>query len=273
MATLYQCPVCGNSLDRKQSQYCCSHGHSFDIARQGHVNLLLPSHTGSKTPGDSKEMLQSRREFLEAGYYQQFSDALNEIALRVLSPQATSCLDAGCGEGYYTTRLRKYLENQGNDLDFYGVDVAKKAVQYAAGRDKKIQFAVASTYHLPFRDRSMDGILCVFAPRDEAEFARVLKPEGKLMIAAPGRRHLYSLREQIYSEPGEIGQKGDVSSFTLAERGKVSYTIQLDTTRDILNLLTMTPYSRHTQVEALTRLRGLSRLETEIDINILVYAR
>ena len=72
--TLFKCPVCSKPLSKGEKQYFCNKNHSFDIARKGYVNLLLPSHIGSGDPGDSKEMLQSRREFLNKGYYEKFSD-------------------------------------------------------------------------------------------------------------------------------------------------------------------------------------------------------
>jgi 23S rRNA (guanine745-N1)-methyltransferase len=271
--TLFQCPVCRNALAKADNHYRCSQGHTYDIARQGHVNLLLPRHIGRGKPGDSKEMLQSRREILNAGYYLEFSDQLNGAALRHL-PDCAACaiLDAGCGEGYYTSRLRQALIAAGRDPEVYGVDVAKRAVQYAAARDKAIRFAVASTYHLPIQDKSMDLVLCIFAPRDEGEFARVLKPQGKLAVAAPGPRHLFSLRSLIYQDPEEIGQRGDVGGgFRLLDQVDVCYTVELEDKRAILNLLTMTPYSKHIDEAAMGKLRDLPRLEAEIDIRLKFY--
>lgn len=271
--TLFQCPVCRKALSQADKYYRCSQGHTYDIARQGHVNLLLPQHIGRGKPGDSREMLQSRREFLDAGYYREFSHQLNGAVLRHL-PRGATCaiLDAGCGEGYYTARLRQALAEAGREPEIYGVDVAKRAVQYAATRDKTIRFAVASTYHLPIQDQSMDLVLCIFAPRDEGEFSRVLKSQGRLVVAAPGPRHLYSLRTLIYQDPEEIGQRGDVGgSFRLLDQADVRYTIELKDNQAILNLLTMTPYSKHIDEAALAKLKELPWLETEIDIKIKIY--
>lgn len=112
--SLFRCPVCSKVLFEGKTRYACQRGHSFDIAREGYVNLLLPHHTGSGNPGDNKQMIRSRRDFLNKGYYQKFSDRVNEIVNQVSlnrrSDQPITILDAGCGEGYYTWRLKQCLE-------------------------------------------------------------------------------------------------------------------------------------------------------------------
>lgn len=275
--TLFQCPTCSSPLNQGEKQYFCSNGHSFDIARKGYVNLLLPSHTGAGDPGDDKEMLQSRREFLDRGYYEAFSDMLNDIVAAALPTEEKdkniAILDAGCGEGYYLCRLKDRLAGlcNGGVLDIYGIDVSKPAIQYAAGRDKSIRFAVASSYHIPLLKGTLDCILCIFAPRDEQEFRRILKPSGKLLVAAPGPKHLYNLRKMLYEKPEVIGQKGTMGKgFTLLNEYNASYTINLKNTQDIFNLFKMTPYSRHTSVE---KLQSMGELVTEVDINIRVYQK
>ena len=246
-------------------------------------------------------MLQSRREFLDKGYYEEFSDTLNTQTDRLcfsveklqssLSKENTeiNIYDAGCGEGYYISRLKKSLtgsrtnENIDNadlafkdipsdcSVNYYGTDVSKDAINYAAGRDREIRFAVASNYHIPLIDNSVDCILCIFAPRDEKEFRRILKPAGKLIVAVPGARHLYSLKKLIYRAPEEIGLKGTVQQgFKLIDETNVHYDIYLKDKPDIQNLFKMTPYSRHADDEALS---NMEELVTEVDINILTYER
>ncbi|WP_024833256.1 putative RNA methyltransferase [Ruminiclostridium josui] len=276
--TLFQCPNCAKPLKRGHKQYFCSNGHCFDIAKQGYVNLLLPGHTGTGKPGDTKEMIRSRREFLDKGYYQEFSDTLNNMVLETLKTEQSdsiSIFDAGCGEGYYISRLKqKFFDNNINNLDMYGIDVSKSAIQYAGGRDKDIHFAVASSYHVPILANSIDCILCIFAPRDEKEFKRILKPSGKLIVAAPGPKHLYSLRKFLYDSPDVIGQKGTVEEgFNLLLHKLVSYSITINDKEDIFNLFNMTPYSRHTDDDAENKLKTIGEFTTEVDINIRVYQK
>lgn len=278
--TLFRCPNCSKALSRGEKQYFCPNGHSFDIAKKGYVNLLLPGHTGTGDPGDSKEMLLSRREFLDRGYYEVFSNVINDIVFSALpsgdGQKRTGILDAGCGEGYYISRLKKMLTALKNtaEPDFYGIDVSKQAIHYASGRDREIRFAVASNYHVPVLNSSIDCILCAFAPRDEEEFKRILKPAGILLVAAPGPLHLYSMRKLLYKDPEIIGQKGTVGKgFRLLRQENVSYTVTLNDPRDILNLFTMTPYSRHADMEAVEKLKKSTEFSTEIDININVYQK
>lgn len=278
--TIFRCPNCLRALRQGEKQYFCPNGHNFDIARKGYVNLLLPGHTGAGTPGDSKEMLQSRREFLDKGYYQKFSDKLNSVVdlLKIdLSKDEAgrniNLYDAGCGEGYYISRLKDLLDSRYKEQEicYYGTDVSKDAINYAAGRDRSIHFAVASNYHIPVLNNSVDYLFCIFAPRDEQEFRRILRTSGKLVVAVPGARHLYGLKKTMYETPEVIRQKGTVrEGFKLLEEINICYDIHLEDKKDILNLFTMTPYSRHADIE---NLKEMDRLATEVDINILIYER
>ena len=128
----YICPVCGNALEKREKQYICANGHSFDIARQGYVNLLTVQRRHSAHPGDTREQVASRREFLEGGFYAPISDALNDAAKR--HGANGPILDVGCGEGYYSARLAKAL-----GAELTGLDVSKEAVRWAAAKYKDAQ--------------------------------------------------------------------------------------------------------------------------------------
>ena len=89
------CPICGKPLRKTDRALVCEDRHSFDIARQGYVNLLPVQQKHSKNPGDTREQVLSRRAFLEAGYYAPICDALIDAAkaLHLTGP----ILDVGCG--------------------------------------------------------------------------------------------------------------------------------------------------------------------------------
>ena len=79
------CPLCGGPLARQEHRAVCPQGHSFDVARQGYVHLLPVNKMHAKLPGDSREMVESRRRFLEAGYYEPFRQALCRLAAECAS--------------------------------------------------------------------------------------------------------------------------------------------------------------------------------------------
>ena len=126
------CPICGGTLIREEGRFACPEQHSFDIARQGYVNLLTVQQRHSAHPGDTKEQVLCRREFLEGGFYAPIVDAL--IAAAKKFGASGPVLDVGCGEGYYSTRLS---EAMGAELT--GLDISKDAVRYASGKYKDAQ--------------------------------------------------------------------------------------------------------------------------------------
>ena len=98
----FSCPLCHQPLLREKNSYICPQRHQFDMAKEGYVNLLPVQHKRSRDPGDSAEMMQARRAFLDAGHYQPLRDAIVAQLREWLDEKATAVLDIGCGEGYYT---------------------------------------------------------------------------------------------------------------------------------------------------------------------------
>lgn len=98
----FSCPLCHAPLTRAEKTFICPQGHQFDRAKEGYVNLLPVQHKRSRDPGDSAEMMQARRAFLDAGHYQPLRDAVVALLRQYLTEGASAMLDIGCGEGYYT---------------------------------------------------------------------------------------------------------------------------------------------------------------------------
>lgn len=144
----YQCPLCHQALQLSVQQWRCSNNHQFDCAKEGYVNLMPVQHKGSKQPGDSTEMMQARRAFLDAGYYQPLQQRVCELLDAALPLDATMLLDIGCGEGYYTAAVADRLNRQ-RQMAVFGLDVAKVAVRYGAKRYQQVNFCVASSHRLP----------------------------------------------------------------------------------------------------------------------------
>ena len=136
------CPLCGEALEKREKQLVCPRGHSFDIARQGYVNLLTVQRKHSLDPGDTREQVLSRRAFLDTGLYRPIAQALIDAA-RVYGAQG-ELLDVGCGEGYYCAALSQAL-----GLPLTGLDISKEAVRCAAARYKNARWLCATAAHIP----------------------------------------------------------------------------------------------------------------------------
>lgn len=269
MRSFFICPVCASPLEGDRTLKC-EKGHSFDLAKSGYVNLL--SGKGGNH-GDPKEMVIARRDFLDAGYYEKFADALCDAAVSY-SPDDAVILDCGCGECYYTKRIADAFDRNQKNALFAGIDVSKDAVNYGAKRFHGCRLAAASVYAMPVEDESVDTVLSVFAPAATEEFARVLKPGGHLIMAIGSRDHLWSLKKAVYDTP----YKNEPSDYTLdgfefIESIRCSYSIDLKTNKDILDLFSMTPYYHKTSQSDMAKLNKLEALKTEVDFEILIYSK
>lgn len=270
---LFVCPVCGGALTGQEHRAVCAGGHSFDKARQGYLHLLMPNKMHSKIPGDSKQMVDSRRRFLEGGHYDLFAEELCRLVEEVYRQRESDVfflVDAGCGEGYYTGKLRERLPRS----DIAGFDISKFAVKAAAGKYKSVKFAVASIFDIPLPDGSADLVTDVFAPIVEKEFCRILKPGGFFLTAVPGKRHLFGMKEVLYEAPYENEEKDTpYEGFRFLDRIPVAGTLELHSGQDIWDLFSMTPYFWKTDVAGGERLRRLEYLKTEIEFDFLLYQK
>ena len=282
---LWRCPVCGGALFPRyeEKRFACDMRHSFDLARQGYLNLLLPQKRTSSQPGDSPDMVRARNAFLDGGYYEGFSDGVNALCRDALSSDGKTgavLADAGCGEGYYTVRLCRALRKAGISPRIAGFDLAKDAVLRGAKRAnaadcaRNVTFAVASLFEMPVRDASLDGVINLFAPTSDAEFSRVLRPGGFLLLAVPAEEHLWGFKAALYAQPYKNEIRRDVlPHFSLSEVRRVSYRITLRSGEDIENLFLMTPYYWKTSVSDREKLARLDTLETEVAFDLLLYRR
>ena len=180
MESLFRCPVCGAPLTRETHVYRCPNRHSYDIAREGYTYLLPPNQKHSAAPGDDRGMAAARRDFLSKGYYRPL---LNTLCCQILSHSGDSpvILDAGCGEGYYTAGIYQALTAAGKTPRIAGTDISKAILRSAARRACGVEWAVASSFHLPVADGTADILLDCFSPLALEEFRRVLKPGGRFL--------------------------------------------------------------------------------------------
>lgn len=249
------CPVCGLPLETEKPAWRCEAGHSFDVARQGYVNLLTVDRKHSRQPGDSPAQVHARRTFLSEGHYAPLARRVGELTA---AEHPAAILDAGCGEGYYLTELGKALP----EAERWGIDISKEAVRVAAARDKAAHWLTATAAHLPFPDSSFDCVLSLFALTAEAEFHRILKPGGLFLQVLAGPGHLLALRELIYPEllHREKEAHRDLAGFTLERSETVEFSFTLTENRQILDLLSMTPHFMRISKEGADRARAAQTL-------------
>ena len=265
----YLCPICKQTLLLQENTWSCPSNHRFDCAKEGYVNLLPVQNKGSKDPGDNKEMMFARREFLNKGYYQGLSDRVNELAC-LHGKEVTRGLDIGCGEGYYTHRLYQSLSEQVK-WDLQGLDISKSALKYASKRYKDIDFCVASAFEMPFADDSFDLMLRIYAPSLDDELRRVIKDDGILITVSAGEHHHFALKQLIYTDPKlHISESSHIEGFELLHRENLASTMKLEDSVDITHFLNMTPYSWKLTDEQKSALvtNGLS---CELDFKIEVF--
>ena len=273
---IFCCPLCGEPLVREEHRAVCSQRHSFDVARQGYVHLLPVNKMHSKLPGDSREMVDSRRRFLEAGYYAPFREELCRIVrecaqdLGSREGEGLTLCDAGCGEGYYTAGLWRALPQAA----VCGFDISKLAVKAAAGKYKGIEFGVASSFAIPLGTGRVHLLPDVFSPLAPEEFARVVRPGGYFLYAVPGERHLYGLKEILYRNPYENPHRDtEYAGFRFQGRRAVRGEIFIPNGETARDLFAMTPYYWKTQAEGARRLEETQGFSTEIAFDFLIYKR
>ncbi|MSV30419.1 MAG: methyltransferase domain-containing protein [Bryobacterales bacterium] len=216
------CPVrgCNLALAREERRVLCPRGHSFDAARSGYVNLLQPQDKRSKRPGDTVAAVAGRRRLHDRGLTEPLKRAIGELA--ALSSQDI-VLDAGCGDGFYLGALARET-----GLDAHGVDISIPAVDAAARRYPECEWIVANADRLlPYAAGSFSTVLSITARMNPGEFRRVLRGDGRLLVALPAPDDLIELRG---AGRDRVARTVDAfaDSFRLADRRRAATVADLD---------------------------------------------
>jgi 23S rRNA (guanine745-N1)-methyltransferase len=175
--------TCHQPLVREERRVICARGHSFDVARSGYINLLQPQDRRSKQPGDTADAVAARRRLHDRGVTAPLLDA---IASMVKVTTDDVVLDAGCGEGFYLGSL---------DCDAHGVDISLPAIEAAAKRYPDCEWVVANADRfVPYAGATFTRVLTITARMNSGEFRRVLRDDGRLLVAIPAPDDLVELR-------------------------------------------------------------------------------
>lgn len=269
------CPYCQNSLsDSGEKTYTCENKHSFDIAKQGYLNLLPVNQKKSSDPGDNEMMIAARRHFLELGHYDPLVASIRQVINEqlVFDMKDIIALDAGCGEGYYSEKVFRDLPDL--QVNIFGTDISKYAVKQAAKTYKEHFYFVSSVYHLPVATARTNLILSVFSPIAENEFKRVLTANGAVIIVSPAPNHLREIAALIYDrvKPHSSNAIEKMSThFTHAFSTRTTFHIALNSNEALLSLLKMTPYYWSTEPERLANLTSKNQLTVTCDFMVDVF--
>ena len=261
------CPICGAPLAKGEKALVCPGHHSFDIARQGYVNLLPVQQKHSQDPGDTREQVLSRRAFLDTGTYAPILEALIEAAREYGA--SGELLDVGCGEGYYCAGLSQAL-----GLPLTGVDISKEAVRAAAARYKGPNWLCATAAHLPVGDESVGLLTSLFALTLPEEFLRVLRPGGLYIQVVAAEDHLLGLKRIIYDRltHKEKHTTQELPGLTRLHSQHIAFDFTL-TKEQIPWLFAMTPHLFRIGKAGAARLAQAQALEDRASCVLNVYRK
>ena len=249
------CPICHTTLNLQGKTYACQNRHSYDISKDGYVNLHVVQHKNSHSAGDTPESVQARRRFLAGGFYEPLRTKISQIAAS-LSPK--SILDIGCGEGYYTSELATVAP-------VIGLDIAKVAIIAASKTyknqeiGKNIAWVVGTGSVLPVADESVGLCTSFFSPLPKSEMVRVLTADGHLLVATPAPRHLYAMRERLFEQVNLHNPTKFIAElspeFTLIDEWQIDAPLCLDS-QNLSDLIDMTPYTYKAKLDKKTTLKA-----------------
>jgi 23S rRNA (guanine745-N1)-methyltransferase len=245
------CPHCAAELTLVNSSLRCTTSHTFDIARQGYVNLLSGKSSG--IPGDTAAMVAARAEFLGAGHFVPIERAVTAAAQRATADRQPGCVvDIGAGVGHYLASILNSLPGRVG----IALDVSKYALRRAArAHERAVAIGCDAWQGIPVRTGTAAVVLSMFAPRNPAEIHRILCDDGTLIVVSPTSRHLIELvwkLDLLKIEP----EKQDRIQAAMAPYGRLSseddweFTMSLSHS-DIFSAVAMGPSSWHTNAAVL----------------------
>ncbi len=272
---------CGRPLTRTERTLTCPKGHSYDVARSGYINLLQPQDRRSPKAGDSAAAVAARARLGEAGVGQHLVRTLVE-RIGALDLDADGAgggdigadpvvVELGSGSGELLTALSRARPMRG-----IGIDLSTAAASYAARKAPDVAWVVANAdRRLPLLDQSVDLVLSVHARRNPAECARVLRPNGCLLVAVPAPDDLNELRALVQGAATERSRVERVlaehdEGFVVRDQFRVTDTRRFDRPA-LLDLLAGTYRgARASQAEALA---GLATLDVTLSSDVVLFSR
>lgn len=266
------CPICHTPLTLHGKTYTCHNRHSYDVSKDGYINLHVIQHKNSHTAGDTNISVQARRRFLAGGFYEPLRDKAQQV-IDELAP--TSVLDIGCGEGYYTACMARTAH-------VIGLDIAKTAIITASKTYKNTNIAnnliwvVGTGALLPVADGSMDICTSLFAPLPKTQMLRVLKSDGHLLVAVPAPMHLYTMREWLFETVNVHNPTKVIDElapeFELINQWQIDTDLSLNS-QNLSDLIDMTPYTYKAKLDRKTALKAQKSFEVMASFCVYLFRK
>lgn len=272
---ILKCPVCGGRLDTVDSQrLACPQGHSFDMAKQGYLNMNLMTRP---TDGHyNKELFAARRNIITSSrLYAPMHETIARLMADRVGEQASAGLvvDMGCGEG---SHLQEVLHRFGQtDWGGVGIDLSKEGIRMAARQYTNGLWLVSDLAHAPLQDQSTQVVLNLLSPANYQEFKRILVPEGVVMKVVPGTGYLRELREALYSG-SKITNYSNAKIVTLFRRHfpemevvHLQYRQRLET-EQLRDLVRMSPLAWSAEQAKISAFTNREAAEITVDVDLLL---
>ena len=191
-----------------KSRLVCTDNHSFDLSKNGYVNLAPQAHM---TKYD-KSLFEARKTVMSSGFFNQVLEFItHKVREHIEGREQAFILDAGCGEGTHLSAIRSQLPGKTTGV---GIDLAKEGITAAAKEYPGSVWSVADLANCPFQESQFDVILNILSPANYAEFTRLLKPDGLFVKAVPESGYLKELRAVFYDNEERIDDTDPVARFT-----------------------------------------------------------
>ncbi|NLE07544.1 MAG: hypothetical protein GX627_02965 [Parcubacteria group bacterium] len=276
------CPIDGSDMVSLGKSVCCVNKHSFDVSKEGYINMLTSDKRFKQKIGDVKDMLLARSNFLQSGYYNFLSEEINKIAIRYLqnNNNKDGCiLEVGCGTAFYLKRLKDNIDNDlKKEFCYFGTDISKEAIKISAKKYKDINFIVADTYFkIPIKNKTVKIILNIFSPRNPEEFSRLLDDKGIIITVIPNENHLNELIEKFGLVKVEQEKKKHLMDALDGQFDKIedyNFTKKISLkSNSIIDLIKMGPSYKCLNDKKIINIKNMNKnlLEVTASFNILVF--
>ena len=212
-------------------------------------------------------MVADRTAFLDAGHYAGITQALADAVLAGEQPRTV--LDLGGGTGHHLAAVL----DRAPDAVGVVLDSSPYAARRAARAHPRALAVVADSWaRWPVRDAVLDRVLVVFAPRNGPETARVLRPEGRLVVVTPTADHLGELvgpLELLRVDPDKAARLAATLEPHLEPVAVTGHRQELQLSRAaVATLVGMGPHARHLTPDRLAA--ALATLPEPVRVTVAV---